>query len=135
MSKYAGTEYRRSQRVISRLQSIYSSVIAYRLPHTSLLEKLAELYQSSDYKRLTPYYRGYVAGLQSGLDADISRNHLVWMLGPSTGPTHNTHTDPWDDEMSRLCRLPGQLYGAHFWTDDDGKPCTDRPFGEYKPTN
>jgi hypothetical protein len=132
-TKYQTTEFNRCKRVETHLQSIYSQVIAYRLTHEQLLNKLSELYQTTDYKKLTPYYQGYVSGLRKGLNDDIWRNHLAWCLGPASGPTRDT-SQPWTEEMSTLCRLPGQLYGGHYWTDDDGKP-TDKLFTEYKPTN
>jgi len=53
---------------------------------------------------------------------------------PSTGPTRTAIKDEWTEEMSTLCRIPGALYGGHFWTDDNGDP-TDRVWTEYKPTN
>jgi hypothetical protein len=132
-TKYATTEYNRQQRVTNRLRDIYARAIAYRFTADKIHDELAALYASADYKRLTRYSMGYVAGLAAGYSADIWQNHVIWMLGPSAGPTRIVHSE-WTDEMSTLCRLPGQLYGGHFWTDDNGQP-TDKPYTEYKPTN
>lgn len=132
-SKYVTTQYNHFVRVKSHINSIYSQAVAYRLSHSQILDKLAEMRATNSYKRLSSYYVGYIAGLGDGLMADIWRNHIVWMLGPSTGPTRRVHTE-WTEEMSTLCRQPGKLYGGHFWTDDKGEP-TDKVFTEYKATN
>lgn len=134
MSARQTMNYNRFLRVKSRINNIHSQAVAYRLPHDKTSDALQALYASDDYKRLPQYYKGFIQGLQDGLSADIWRNHVVWMLGPSTGPTRQAHTE-WTDEMSTLCRLPGQLYGGHFWTDDNGQPALDRPYTEYKCTN
>lgn len=128
------TNYNRFTRVKAKVGDIYSRAIAYRLPSDKTTDELKALYGSDDYKRLPQYYKGFIQGLQEGLSADIWRNHVVWMLGPSTGPTRVAHTE-WTEEMSRLCRLPGQLYGGHFWTNDDGTPALDRPYTDYHATN
>jgi len=132
-SRYVTTEYNRHRRIVGRLNDIYARAIAFRVTHARILEEMSALYTLPDYKRLTTYYLGYIAGLQAGLDADIWRNHIVWMLGPASGPTRVVHSE-WTAEMSTLCRIPGALYGGHFWTDDGGKP-TDKVFTDYKPTN
>lgn len=55
---------------------------------------------------------------------------IVWRLGPESGPLPEDG-QVWAEgsELSRLCRIPGALYGSHFWRG------TDKPFGEWKPTN
>lgn len=132
-SKRQTTQYNHFTAVKSQLGSIFSQAVAYRLSHARILEKLSELYQTNSYQRLTTYYHGYIRGLEDGYMADIWRNHVVWMLGPSTGPTRRVHAE-WTEEMSILCRQPGQLFGGHYWTDDKGEP-TDKLFTEYKATN
>ena len=128
-SKHATTEYNRFQRVRGAVGNAYSLTIAFQSTHTALLDKLTAIYNSADYKKLSNYYRGYIAGIVDSLSAEISRNYLAWCLGPSTGWTRNS-AEPWNEEMSTLCRLPGQLYGGHFWTDDKGQP-TQKAFNGY----
>jgi hypothetical protein len=132
-SKRQTTQYNHWLNIKNGLSSIYSQAIAYRLSHDRIVEKLSALYLTNSYKRLTVYHLGYARGLNDGYMADIWQNHVVWMLGPASGPTRIVHA-AWTEEMSVLCRIPGALYGGHFWTDDDGKP-TDRVFTDYKPTN
>lgn len=132
-SRRQDTQYNHLVRVKSQLNSIYSRAVAFHLSHARILELRTELFATNSYRRLTVYYRGYIAGLDDGLMADIWRNHVAWMLGSSTGPTRQSHTE-WTAEMSELCRLPGQLYGGHYWTDDNGNP-TDKQFTDYKVTN
>lgn len=78
-----------------------------------------------------------VAGVDSLLSKRLirsySRNHVAWCLGPASGPIRQTPSE-WTLEMSNLCRLPGQLYGGHYWTDDKGI-ATEHLYTEYKPIN
>lgn len=132
-SRRQTTQYNHYLRVRNGLQSIYAQAIAFRWTHATILEKRSALFATNSYKRLTVYYTGYMAGLDDGLMADIWRNHIAWCLGPSTGPTRQAHTE-WTEEMSALCRIPGALYGGHFWLNDDDKP-TDKAFTDYACTN
>lgn len=52
---------------------------------------------------------------------------ITWRLGPAEGPLPED-SQVWGEgtELSRLARIPGALYGGHFWRG------TDKPFGEYK---
>lgn len=131
--RYQTTEYNRAERVKSRLQAIFSEAIAFHHTADQILSKLTALYATEDYRRLTAYYSGYVTGLREGLNQDIWRNHVAWCLGPASGPIRQTPSE-WTLEMSNLCRLPGQLYGGHYWTDDKGI-ATEHLYTEYKPIN
>lgn len=132
-SRYATTSYNRGERVKAKVKDIFARAIAFHFSADKLTAELAAVWHSADYLRLTAYQRGYIQGLVDELRADIWRNHVIWMLGPSTGPSRVVHSE-WTEEMSTLCRLPGQLFGGHFWTDDSGRP-TDHVFTEYKATN
>lgn len=132
-SRRQTTNYNHFLAVQTSLNSLYSQAIAFRLTHARILEQRSEIYASNSYRRLTTYYRGYIAGLDAGLMADIWRNHVIWMLGPASGPTRQVHT-VWTEEMSTLSREKGSLYGGHYWTDDDGNP-TDKVFTNYEVIN
>jgi hypothetical protein len=132
-SKRQTTQYNHWQRAKSALSDLYMSAKIYRLTHAQILERRSKLFESNSYRRLTTYYVGYMRGLDDAYMADIWRNHVVWMLGPKSGPTRQVHTE-WTEEMSTLCRTPGALFGGHYWTDDSGKP-TDKVFTEYACTN
>lgn len=55
---------------------------------------------------------------------------IVWRLGPESGPLpEDGQTWGEGSELSRLSRIPGALFGSHFWRG------TDKPFGEWKPAN
>lgn len=133
-SRYATTVYNRRVRVESKIGSIYSNAVAVRSSCDAVSAEILAVWQSPDYLRLPAFERGYVHGLEHGLNADIWRNQVCWRLGPSTGPTRTAIKDAWTAEMSTLCRLPGELYGGHFWLDDDGNP-TDKVWTDYKVTN
>lgn len=132
-TKYATTEYNRFLRVKAAANDVYSQVLAYQLTHTQQLEMMtASVYTTKDYKRLTPYWRGYIAGMVDSLSAAISARQ-VWRLGPASGPVTRADGE-WTPELSALSRTPGALYGGHFWVDRDGKP-TDKAFDGYKVIN
>lgn len=132
MSRYATTQYNRVERVKAAVRDVHARAIAFHVSADRLSEMTTDIYRSDDYKKLTAYDRGYVRGQVDMLRQDIWQNHVVWMLGPATGPTRQVHTK-WTEEMSTLCRQPGKLCGGHFWLKD-GQPTTDI-FTEYKPTN
>lgn len=132
-SRYATTSYNRGKRVESAIRDIYSRAVAFHFTADRITELMSAVWQSADARKLTGYQLGYVWGIADMLREDIWRNHVAWMLGPSSGPSRQVPSE-WTEEMSRLCRLPGQLYGGHFWTDDNGQG-TDKVFTEYKPTN
>lgn len=132
-SRYATTSYNRGERIKARILDVYARARAFRLHSDTIRDLLTPIYQSADYRKLTQWQRGYVAGLIDGNRNELWNRHVVWMLGPASGPIRVAGTE-WTDQMSRLSRLPGELYGGHFWLDDNGQP-TDRPFTDYKPTN
>ena len=100
----------------TRISGIYMRVHIYHLSHDRQMEILtAELYNHPDWKRLTRYELGYLRGLMDAKQNELW-NAVIWRLGPSSGPTRDVHTE-WTEEMSALCRIPGALYGGHFWKD------------------
>lgn len=78
LSRYTTTEYNRSQRIESRIKSVYADARAFHLTHNQLLEKLQVVRDSPDHKRLTSYYRGRAAGLNDTLRENLWTYHLVW---------------------------------------------------------
>lgn len=132
-TRYATTVYNRLERVKGKVRSIYSQAIAFRQTCDHVTTKMGEVWMSPDFRKLPAYERGYVRGMAEELRNDVWRNHVVWMLGPMSGPTRQANT-AWTEEMSELSRTPGALYGGHFWIDDEGNP-TDKEWTEYKATN
>lgn len=112
----------------SRIQSVFSETRAYQLTSDQQLARITErVYRHPDYSRLTRYERGYLRGVQDTLQTQLWQD-VVWMLGPATGPTREALTE-WTEEMSVLCRKPGELFGGHFWKG------TDKTYTDYKATN
>jgi len=101
------TSYNRFQRVSAKVDNIFGVVKIYQPTFDKLLEKLAALYQSSDYSKLTRYQLGYIrAKIDMGL-RDISQNHLEWRV------TYNGKLTPSkevpDGEWSKVTE------GRHVW--------------------
>lgn len=110
-TRYETTEYNRSERVLSKLQDIYSAARVYHSTHAQILERLgAEVYRSRDWEKLTPYYRGMYHGalriLAKGLYRDLAwRVYLDGALVKSE-----------DVPKGRWCDVVADK-GAHVWTD------------------
>lgn len=127
-TRYATTQHNRLERVKSAIGDVYSRVECYRLTSNAMIELLQEVWQSSDYRKLPAYDRGYLHGISDTKRNAIWHSMVEWRLGPATGPIR-TAGGAWTDEMSELARTPGMLYGGHYWKG------TDKPFTEYRPTN
>lgn len=125
--------HNRFVRCCNRVKEIYTLAVIRHYTSEKVADKLSRLYLSNDYLKLTHYYRGYLAGLRDTRDADIWRTHVMWMLGPASGPIRIAYSE-WTEEMSLLSRKPGQLYGGHFWLGADGKPSGDA-YTTYAPIN
>jgi hypothetical protein len=120
--------YDRYERLRSRILDIYSRAKHYHWTHEQILAAMqADVWQQSDCAKLTRDYRAMLSEVMR-LSSDRLYDYLEWRLGPQSGPIR-TAGDAWTDEMSELCRIPGALYGTHFWKG------TDTPFTPYKPTN
>lgn len=114
------------------IDSVYRAAVHGHWTHTRILAELGDhLYRHVRYGRLTIRDREYLRGYTFAHAHVISERHLVWRLGPASGPCAEDVQGTWNETtpFSELCRIPGALYGAHFWRG------TDQPFGEYKPTN
>jgi hypothetical protein len=131
MSRYATTEYNRYERVRARACNVYSLAITCRMTHTDILARMVEIYDSADCKKLTTAYRFGLSATVRVLSDNLWQTHLEWRLGPAEGPLPEPHQDAGGEgkPLSILCRIPGALYGGHYWKG------TNRPFTEYKPTN
>ena len=108
--------YNRFRAFRIRVNDVFSRVHRFHLSHDEQLALLTKyVYEHPDYKRLTQYELGYLRGLIDTKQNEVW-NAVIWRLGPSTGPTRDAMST-WTDEMSTLCRIPGALYGGHFWKD------------------
>lgn len=132
-SRRQTTNYNRYERVRRQLADVYARAHAYHLSHDRILALRDPILKSNDYRRLTTYYRGYIAGLQDGWMRECWTK-VVWRLGPASGPTRTAIRDAWTEEMSELSRRPGELYGGHYWLTDAGE-ITDKEFTAYAVIN
>ena len=88
-SKYTTTEYNRSKRVEDHLKGIYSDCYHFMLPFKDFLDRKMELYKSADYKKLTMYYRGKLAGMDDCLFHELDSfryDHSGPVMMVSRGP-------------------------------------------------
>lgn len=116
----------------SRVIELWRAARRDGLTHAEVLRRYKEATTGSPHwRQLTAYERAEVFATYRALSEWMNRTELVWRLGPAKGPLPESAQGQWGDgsELSRLCRIPGALYGAHFWKG------TDKPFGEYKATN
>ena len=127
-SKHTTTEYNRHKRVHARIADIYARADAFKLSHDRILDLLSELYASHDYRRLTSYYRGMAVGQREALASALWQK-LEWRIGPVDGPVSDDIHKAWLEPLPTLCRVPGALYGAHYYAG------TDKTFNLYKPIN
>jgi len=126
--------YDRYRRTLEQLNNIYRRARDGRHTHDWILEQLIALYNRDDYKRLQAGYRSMLSAVRETHMNQLHERDLEWRLGPASGPITPVGSTPgnadrWTPELSELCRIPGALFGAHFWIG------TDKPFNEYKCTN
>lgn len=123
----------RHERLRARVNDIYRRARKSHLTHAAILDALtAEVYDHPDYQRIGTYYTGQLAAQARTWQDRMWAEDLIWRLGPAAGPfTEAENADRWAEGQgaSALCRIPGALYGGHFWAG------TDCPFTEYKATN
>lgn len=124
-------KYQTYLQLASTLMGIYSRAESFHLTHDRILElKRTEIYETPSYHRLTRYEMGYLQGISEGLSSSLWRHSVVWRLGPAAKPLAEDATDRWDGgPLTILCRVPGALWGGHFWKG------TNIPFTAYQPTN
>lgn len=111
LSKYSGTEYNRSERVLSALRDIYSRARSFHSPHSKILEDLDKLCASHDFKRLTSYYRGKLDGTHYAIRDALYQYHLEWRVFYA-GKLVPSKEVP-DGEWSKVESDKGQ----HVWRD------------------
>lgn len=117
--------------LVSRVISLWEDARKNGWTHEEILRRYEEIIHSPHWRQLTQYEHAEVFATYAACSAMAYRRDIVWRLGPASGPLSEDAQGKWGEgsELSRLCRIPGALYGAHFWRG------TDKPFGEYKPTN
>src|SRR3990167_6814000 len=81
ITRYQTTEYNRYSRVALAVHDAYSCARSFGWTHEELRSRLSErVYQTRDYAKLTPYYRGKLAGLTECLMDAQYRHDLKWQL-------------------------------------------------------
>lgn len=63
VSKHARTEYNRFDRVAGRMRACYVDAEAFSGTFEQFLADQKAVYESDDYKKLTSYYQGKIAGI------------------------------------------------------------------------
>lgn len=123
--------YRRMREAIS---SVYRSARTSYYTHEQILERMGWIWDSDVWKKMPKYYRDMAREHQQTLADQLQERDLVWRLGPATGPIPES-VDGWAMDANKnsilgvLARMPGALFGAHFWKG------TDKPFSTYHATN
>jgi hypothetical protein len=113
-TRYQTTEYNRAERMVSRMRDIYSSAQIFHMTHRQLLDTMTEkVYSTQDYRKLKPYYRGYLAGVQRILAYNLYRYHLEWRVRLD-GKLVKSEEVP-KGEWSRV------QMGEHVWKDAPDK--------------
>jgi hypothetical protein len=63
IGKHATTEYNRFLRVRTLLNSAYADARCFYLPQSEVLAQTSHMYASADYRKLSSYYKGKIAGI------------------------------------------------------------------------
>jgi len=122
MSKYQTTMYNRYQRVNRKVSGILSMVQQLSLDHDRLLKEMKKVYDSSDYKKLNQYYKGFIAGkyeaIRDSWHYDRSNpNKVKWF--------HTVGEDfyeKWSDIPEDIRYDNKKFRSGHYWSE------TKRPF-------
>jgi hypothetical protein len=80
-TKYQTTEYNRSERVLCTLREVYSFARHFHQTHQQLRDECKRrIYDTPDYAKLTPYYRGVFDGTRRALGDALYQRDLEWRL-------------------------------------------------------
>jgi hypothetical protein len=115
-TRYAITEYNRSERVLARLRDIYDCARSFHSTHAQILAALdAKIYKSKDWEKLTPYYRGVFSGTRRALSDCLYRYSLAWRVrfNGALVESKEVPAEQWDK-----VDVNG---GAHVWADAPDK--------------
>jgi hypothetical protein len=115
MTKYSQTEYNRHKRVMAGVRDLWSQARAFKLTCDAVIEAHRALTESHDYKRLTPYYRGFVNGAYHTLWDAHWRDAVRWQLyvdgNPRTSEEISAMREAGDVDVWQ------RVTGAHIYKD------------------
>lgn len=118
----------------SRVLTIWETARKEGRTHAQILEaRTREIYDSPVWLKLASYERAEINAFFHACSDMAYRRDIVWRLGPVEGPLPETADGMgvWGEgsPLSTLCRIPGALYGGHFWRG------TEKTFSGYTCTN
>jgi hypothetical protein len=116
----------------ARIVTIFQTAKRNRLTHGEILDmRTSQIFDSPRWRQLTQTEQEYLRGVFSGCMELTQRLDIEWRLGTATVKFSPADIDRWAEgsELSRLCRIPGALFGGHCWKG------TDIPFDGWKATN
>lgn len=130
----ADRNHDRYERLREAISSVYRSARFSGYAHDQIVERLSYIWNSDAWRKMPAYYRDMAREHQRTLSDQLYERDLVWRLGPATGPLPEK-VDGWalasdgNSILGVLSRMPGALFGAHFWKG------TDKAFGVWHVTN
>lgn len=103
----------------SRMVDIYRKHIQLQSTHDRLSADVAEsIYNHPHYRKLTIGQRDCLREVRTCWSDRIWELHVDWRLGTALGPIVRENF-AWTPQLSVLCRIPGALYGGHYWRGSD----------------
>lgn len=110
-SKHTNTEFNRGQRLEAKLKDAFAQVRSFHLSLEQLVNKLADIRTSDDYKRATRYYIGRFEGIKQTLWDALYQYHLEWRVyyKDKHVPGTEVPAGEWNQVISDA--------GAHVWRD------------------
>lgn len=110
-SKHTNTEFNRGQRLEAKLRDAFAQVRSFHLSFDQLLNKLADIRATDDYKRATRYYIGRFEGIKQTLWDALYQYHLEWRVcyGGKLIQSKEVPEGQWSQVLSDS--------GAHVWRD------------------
>lgn len=113
-TRYQTTEYNRHARLASTVRDVYSWARHFCPTHVEIRANLTrQVYDTRDYRKLTPYYRGKLSGLIECLAESLYRADVVWQLYvdgiPRTSNEISAMRQSGDENVW------ARVEGAHVW--------------------
>lgn len=131
--------YKLKSRLVSRIADIYANAVHFKLTHDEISQKVREIMNDVDYKRLPTHAKEYIQGYWQAKRDEVYRYHITWVLSLDGNLLTSKEVDSITmlekslnlsvspDYKSPWSRINGDL-SRHVWKDANGAPLRDKSF-------
>lgn len=123
VSKHYTTMGNKCDRMETAIYDFYSMCKSFKVSFTEFLElKTRKVHDNPDQKGLTPYYKGYLRGVDDALFKRLQKEWVEWKLYYTNKRGNVIYVSKWQ-QLPKYIQKGGNFNGNHFWNG------TIKPFG------